>query len=99
MLIAQVNLLLPHAPHCCSHDYGKPNARINRARRTVIIKQVSRMKTMLFALRLNELLDGGEEIFSLSNHLKSIDNNIAGSISYLEDKTGLGTQLDESGDF
>jgi hypothetical protein len=32
------------------------NARINRARRTAEIIQVSRMKAMLFALRFNELL-------------------------------------------
>jgi hypothetical protein len=41
------------------HEIGwrkMPNARINRARRTVIISQVSRMKAALFALRLNELL-------------------------------------------
>ena len=34
----------------------QPNARINRARRQHHKRQVSRIKTMLFALRLNELL-------------------------------------------
>jgi hypothetical protein len=36
-------------------DGKQPNARINRARRTAEINQVSRMKAALFALRLNEL--------------------------------------------
>ena len=39
-----------------AHRPVTPNARINRARRTVITNEVSRMKAALFALRLNELL-------------------------------------------
>jgi hypothetical protein len=39
----------------------KPNARINRARIQRRYGQVSRMKAMLFALRLNELLGASSE--------------------------------------
>src|SRR5947209_6212086 len=40
-----------------AHKAKQHNARINRARQTAELKQVSRMKAPLFALRLNELLD------------------------------------------
>jgi hypothetical protein len=40
----------------------KPNARIQRARRTPTTTQVSQMKASLFALRCNELLGGGYSI-------------------------------------